>query len=112
MRDRTRNMEDRFIERAEEHTRDIKTVLEELAATIRAELDDALAPQQLQLQFEGFNDDERTQLTRNVEALRARLAQIPGEISAEQQAIEARYLEPTPRLFPVAITFVVPERMA
>lgn len=111
MRDRTRNMEDRFIERAEEHTRDIKTVLEELAATIRAELDDALAPQQLQLQFEGFNDDERTQLTRNVEALRARLAQIPGEISAEQQAIEQRYLEPTPRLFPVAVTFIVPERM-
>lgn len=35
-----------------------------------------------------------------------------SDLASEQKEIEARYLEPTPRLFPVAITFVVPERMA
>ena len=40
--------------------------------------------------------------------LEARLAQIPVE--SETAQIRARYADPQPRLFPVAVTFLVPER--
>jgi len=51
------------------------------------------------------------QLTRNTAALRRRLELIPGEIEAEQAAIRDRFADPQPRLFPVAVTFLVPERL-
>jgi len=51
-----------------------------------------------------FADAERTQLSRNTQALKHRLAQIPGEIKAEQVAIRARYADPEPHVFPVAVT--------
>ena len=38
--------------------------------------------------------------------------QIPGEIEKETAAIKARFADPQPRMFPVAVTFLVPERMA
>jgi hypothetical protein len=59
-----------------------------------------------------FTVNERNQLTRNTQALEARLKEIPAEIEAEQEAIRARYADPEPRLFPVAVTFLVPARMA
>ena len=43
------------------------------------------------------------------QALRVRLDAIPGEIAAEQAAIERRYADPTHRLFPAAVTLLVPE---
>jgi hypothetical protein len=61
--------------------------------------------------LELFTDVEKNQLTRNTQALRARLAQIPAEIAAEQEAIRGRYADPRPRLFPVAIAFLVPEKL-
>jgi hypothetical protein len=45
-----------------------------------------------------------------VSALEARLAQIPGETEQEAALIRARYTNPRPRLFPAAVTFLVPER--
>ena len=42
----------------------------------------------------------------------ARLAEIPAEIEAEQAVIQARYADPQPRLFPVALAFLVPEKLA
>ena len=66
------------------------------------------APEYRQLEL--WTSDERTQLTRNTQALRIRLEQIPGEIEAEQAAIRARFADPQPRLFPVAVTFLVPDR--
>jgi hypothetical protein len=42
---------------------------------------------------------------------RRRLEQIPGEIEAEQAAIRDRFADLQPRLFPVAVTFLVPERL-
>ena len=47
----------------------------------------------------------------NTQALRHRLVEIPGEIEAEQAAICARYADPEPRMFPVAVTFLIPARM-
>ena len=58
-----------------------------------------------------FSSSEREQYNRNVAALQARLAQIPVEIEQETAAIRARYAAPQPRLFPVAVTFLVPERL-
>ncbi len=66
------------------------------------------APEYRQLEL--WTPDERTQLTRNTQALRIRLEQIPGEIEAEQAAIRARFADPQPRMFPVAVTFLVPDR--
>ncbi|MEW5960363.1 MAG: hypothetical protein AB1801_21765 [Chloroflexota bacterium] len=54
---------------------------------------------------------QRSQLVRNIAALQARLAQIPAEIEAEQATIQARFADPQPRLLPVAVTFLVPERL-
>jgi len=43
--------------------------------------------------------------------LRHRLEQIPAEIEQETELIRARFAEPQARLFPVAVTFLVPERL-
>jgi hypothetical protein len=86
---------------------DIQAVLTELAVAIKEELAE---PEYRQLEL--WTDAERTQLSRNTQALRARLEQIPAEIEAEQEAIHARYADPQPRMFPVAVTFLVPERLA
>jgi hypothetical protein len=94
-------------QREEKEQRDIETVLTELARAIESELS---APTYKQLEL--FSDNERTQLSRNTAALEARLAEIPGEMAAEQAVIRARYADPQPRLFPVAVTFLIPERLA
>jgi hypothetical protein len=55
---------------------------------------------------------ERKQLELNRDAIRARLEAIPEEIERESEQIRARYTDPTPQLFPVAVTFLVPARSA
>ena len=60
----------------------------------------------------GFAPVEQEQFERNVDALRRRLGEIPGEIKKESEMIRARFADPQPRLFPVAITYLVPERHA
>jgi hypothetical protein len=105
VRDRTARVTRLLEQRADKEARDIESVLQELAQTIEAELDE---PQAVQLEL--FSRPELDQLNRNVQALRARLAQIPGEIEAEKAAIAARYADPQPRMFPVAVTFLVPGR--
>jgi hypothetical protein len=47
-----------------------------------------------------------------VDALRRRLGEIPGEINKETEAIRGRFADPQPRMFPVAVTFLVPARLA
>jgi hypothetical protein len=107
MKDRIAGLERLLRERASKEAADIEAVLTELVAAIENEL---AAPAYLQLEL--WSDAERTQLTRNTQALRARLDQIPGEIEAEQVAIRARFADPQPRMFPVAVTFLVPNRFA
>ena len=71
-----------------------------------------MIPRLKQLTFEGWADDERLQLERNMNALRVRVREIPGEIERETEAIQRRFADPQPRMFPVAVTFLVPERLA
>ena len=63
-------------------------------------------------QLELFTDNERSQLMRVAQALLTRLEQIPAEIEAEQEVIRGRFSDPSLRLFPVAVAFLVLERLA
>ncbi|GAB4205910.1 MAG: DISARM system SNF2-like helicase DrmD [Roseiflexaceae bacterium] len=108
MRERGERLGKLLADRAAKEVADITAILGELRRAIEAELDE---PAVTQLLLPTFSDSEREQFERNVASLRTRLAQIPAEIAAETAAIQARYADPRPRLFPVAVTFLVPERL-
>lgn len=109
MREQATSMEKQLSERCDKEVADITAILTELQRAIATELDEPTVNQMI---LPDFSDTERDQFARNQDSLRARLAQIPGEIVGETAAIRARYANPSPRLFPVAVTFLVPERMA
>jgi len=98
--------------RSDDDAKAVEEVLLELQRTIEAELN--VVDQDIQLKFPDLDDygrDERAQVERDVDSLRHRLDQIPLEIETETAAVRRRYLDPTPRLFPAAVEFLVPERM-
>jgi len=109
MRDRTSGLEKALAEREEKEVADIAAILTELRRTIEEKLSD---PALRQMEFEGWSDTEREQLERNMGGLRARVRAIPGEIEDETDALRKRFADPQPRMFPVAVTFLVPERLA
>lgn len=96
-------------ERAHREAQDLASVLHELERMIRAELAETHDDQ---LRLELWTEAEKEQLQRNRESLRARLERIPKEIEQETAAIHSRYANPTPRLFPVCVTFLVPARLS
>jgi superfamily II DNA or RNA helicase len=106
--ERAASLERRLEETRDRQVADMRAVLTELARSIKAELDD---PKQLELNFPALDGSERSQLDRDVEALRARVAAIPAEIDAEAAEIRRRYERRTVRLFPAAVTFLVPRRL-
>ena len=91
--------------RRDDEVADLSQVLDNLAAMIRKELEESQKGVQLQL----WPADQREQLSRDVDALRARLERIPGERDREIAAIQQRFADPTDRTFPVAVEFLVPE---
>ncbi len=107
MKDRVSGLEKRLKERAEKEASDIKAILTELKKAIEAELDES-DYQQLEL----FSDPEKEQLERNKNAMRARKNEIPDEIKRETAAIKSRFANPQARMFPVAVTFLVPEKLS
>jgi len=107
MKERVASLDKLLAERAEKEATDITAVLGELRRAIQQELADS-GPVQLEL----FSTPEREQYSRNVAALKARLRRIPGEMEQEAAVIRARYADPQPRLFPAAVTFLVPDRLA
>ena len=106
MKDRTSGLQKKLAERAEKEAEDIEAILLELKKAIETELDD---PEYQQLAL--FDDPEKEQFERNKDFLRARSKEIPAEIERETAAIRARFADPQPRMFPVAVTFLVPERL-
>ncbi len=108
MKDRTEGVQSLLFEREHREKTDVQYVLRELEKGIQDELDQ---PEVTQLMLEGFSDSEQQQWRVNADALRLRLAQIPGELEKELAAIKTRFANPTPRMFPVAVTFLVPERL-
>jgi hypothetical protein len=105
--DRTAGLQKKLAERADKEADDIRAILTELKRAIEEELDQS---QVVQLTL--FDEPEREQFARNNLALQSRLKEIPEEIERETAAIKARYADPQPRMFPVAVTFLVPERLA
>ena len=106
MKDRTSGLQKKLAERADKEADDIKLILLELKKAIDTELND---PEYQQLSL--FDDLEKDQFERNKDFLRDRSKVIPAEIERETAAIKARYADPQPRMFPVAVTFLVPEKM-
>lgn len=104
-RDRLRNLENTLNTRKSQEIKNIETVLDELARAIESELKKDTQPQQLSL----FSEDERLQVRRDSDALRARLARIPDEKLQEVTAIEQRYEGFAARTFPVAVILLVPD---
>jgi hypothetical protein len=107
MKDRTENLENKLNESAEKDVTDITLRLDELKKAIEQELG-----RQPDVQLQLFSAPEREQLDRNRESLKERLLRIPIEIEREVEAIRKRYADPNPRLFPVAVMFLVPEKIA
>lgn len=107
MDDRTKTLDKKLQERAAKESGDIRAILTELAETIRREMS-----VQVPAQLEFWTPPEREQRERNRAGLADRLARIPAEIEQETAAVLRRYAKPTPRLFPAAVAFLVPEKFS
>jgi hypothetical protein len=105
--DRVDGLQKRLAERAEKEAKDIKSILTELKKSIEKELND---PEYIQPLL--FDDPEKERFERNKEAMRARVREIPGEIERETAAIRDRFAEPQARMFPVAVTFLIPRALS
>ena len=105
-KERTASLQRHLDERADKECAQLRAVMEELARSIRTYLDEK--PWQ---QLELFGQED---LQRNLDlaAIQRRLTEIPAEIDRETAHLRERYAKPTPRLFPVALTFLVPQRFA
>lgn len=109
LKDRVDGLHKRLAERADKEANDIESILTELKKSIEAELKD---PAYIQPMLAGFDDPEQERFERNKDAMRARAREIPDEIERETAAIRARFADPQARMFPVAVTFLVPEKLA
>jgi len=106
MKQMVEGLQKKLADRADKEVRDITSILTELKKSIEAELKD---PEYNQVSL--FDDPEMERFERNKDALRARVKEIPEEIERETKAIRARFADPQARMFPVAVTFLVPEKM-
>ncbi|WFE24391.1 DISARM system SNF2-like helicase DrmD [Solwaraspora sp. WMMD937] len=104
---RKRSLYSLLEQRCAEEVTAIGAVLDELAANIRARLDDTPSWEQPSL-FEL----EREQLHADRDALRNRLRDIPAQRQRETDALRRRYADPTARWFPAAVTCLVPAWIA
>lgn len=105
--ERAASLEKALQDRCEKEVADITAILTELRGSIERELAEGATPV---LQLSLFNDTEREQLERNQRSLEDRLRQIPGELEQEVALIRDRFSRPTARLFPLAITYLIPKK--
>ncbi|HEU5380041.1 MAG TPA: DISARM system SNF2-like helicase DrmD [Ktedonobacteraceae bacterium] len=108
-RDRAASQQKKLAQRSAKEQSDITAVLSELKRQIEREIQSLSGPMQLTL--DGFSSDERQQIRHDLAALKARAEQIDAEIEQEVQRIQQRFAQPDARLFPVAVTYIVPERL-
>ncbi|WP_156725261.1 DISARM system SNF2-like helicase DrmD [Streptomyces apocyni] len=105
---RFRSLESLLAKRCDEEVDGVRKVLAELDDSIRDRLDDKDHWEQVSL----FEVAERTQLRADRQALKDRLAELPALVESETAALRRRWADPTPRWFPVAVTFLVPSALA
>jgi len=106
VRQRVNGLQQELRDNEEKECSDITFILNELASSIAIELQDS---EPLQLEF--WKDEEREQLRHDKEKLRYRLQQIPDELKNELDRIHSHYSDPQPRMYPVSVVFLVPEKM-
>ncbi|EDX86043.1 Helicase conserved C-terminal domain protein [Synechococcus sp. PCC 7335] len=106
MENRTQGLQNKLAERCEKEVKNMTAVLTELRQQIIAELAEPEVEQ-----MELFSSAEKEQLERNLSSLRLRVEQIPQEIEQEAALIRARFAEPMPRLFPLAVAYLVPQKL-
>jgi hypothetical protein len=106
MKDRTANLQSYLDKRSADEVASFTAVMNELAKTIRETLAAKVDPQ---MEFE-WSESEKAQRERDLDGLRGRLAEIPAELERETEHLKSRYRDPQPRLFPIAVTFLVPPR--
>ncbi len=111
VQDSSERIQKKLQERANKEVDDVTKILTELRQSILKELKES-EQENIQMKLFDFNDIETEQFERNIASLKARVEQIPGEIEQETSAIKARYANPTPRLFPLAITYLIPQKIA
>jgi len=100
MKERTETLENRLGQKRDAEKATIEKVLKELQKQLSEGLE---RPDQLELDFGSEDRGDYSNL------LRHRISQIPEEIERECAALDERYAEPTPRLFPVCVTIVLPK---
>lgn len=105
--ERTKNLEKTLQERVEKEVGKIQTVLTELEKNILSEL--KVLDNNQQMLF-GWLDEERNQLESNKSALKRRLEEIPIEREQEAKNLRARFTDPQARLFPIAVTYLIPRK--
>ncbi len=103
MRERTKNLETTLAARAEQEVAKFEAVLKELQRAIEQELQTDVKPQ-----MSLWTDEEQSQRERDEQGLRRRLQEIPAEMQREAAHLRARFRDPSPRLFPMAVTYLVP----
>ncbi|NWJ96035.1 MAG: DEAD/DEAH box helicase [Chloroflexi bacterium] len=111
---RTKDLKKKLQERADKEVENITAILTELLNAIKKELHtpEVDTSKEVQMLLPLFSVAEREQFERNKEALQKRVEQIPHEIEQEVAVIRQRFADPQPRLFPVAITYLIPEKLA
>jgi len=106
MTERTKNLQKFLDERSEREVANVTAVIQELERSIRETLD---AKDDKQMQFD-WTVEEKSQRERDIGSLNNRLKELPAELAREIDHLRSRYRDPQPRLFPVAVTFLVPPR--
>ena len=106
--DRLKFLRNTLERRKLEDIADIAGLLDELAKALQGEIEASSRMVQTELGF--WPENERMQLRRDVDSLRARLARIPDEREQEIASIERRYSDLAHRTFPVAVTFILPAK--
>lgn len=106
--ERTKNLEKNLDELAEKEVNKIRAVMTELQRAIQAELDRKDGPQLL-LDLGGDEPGKR-QRENDLAALRRRIKEIPEEIQRESEHLRSRFASPSARLFPVAVTWLIPRK--
>lgn len=106
--ERTKNLEKNFEELAEKEVNKLRMIMTELQRGIQEHLNAKDDPQ-LTLDL-GGDEPGRQQRDRDLAALRRRLTEIPDEIERESAHIRSRFRNPSARLFPVAVTWLIPRK--
>jgi hypothetical protein len=106
--ERTKNLEKNFEDRAETEVNKLSKIMNELQRAIREELERKDGPQFLLDLGDDPNGKQQREL--DLAALRRRLSEIPEELERESDHIRSRFRNPSARLFPVAVTWLIPRK--